>query len=209
MYKKVVLVIFMFFSVTLFFVSFSNKVIQESSSKFIDVNNKFDVAVLLGTAKFMKNKQMNLFYSNRIQKVVDLYRSGKIKYIVVSGDNSRQGYDEPTTMKNDLIKNGIPSSIIYCDYAGFSTIDSMLRMKLIFREHRFVVISQRFHIERAIYIARRNGLEAYGFCAKDVPGGYAALNGFREKLARLKALLEVIIGKGPYFKGKTISIIKT
>ena len=117
--------------------------------------------------------------------------------------------EAPTQMKADLISAGIPASRIYCDYAGFSTIDSMLRMKLIFKESRFFVVSQRFHVERAIYIARRNGMEAFGACASDVPDWYAPYNDYREKLARVKAVLEVLIGKGPYYEGKPVLIKRT
>ena len=209
MLKKKVLCVYISISLLLFLISFCNKIIYESSYKFINTKSNFDVAVVLGTAKFLKNKKENLFYRKRIQKAVELYMNGMIKYIVVSGDNSSKGYDEPTLMKNDLIKNGVPRSKIYCDYAGFSTVDSMLRMKLIFRESRFVVVSQRFHIERAVYIARRNGLDVYGKSADDVPLWYAPYNNYREKLARVKAVFEVITGRGPFFGGEPVLIKKT
>ncbi len=209
MLKKTVLYIFIFGFFLLFLISFCNKVICESSSGFIESQNNCDVAIVLGTTKFLSNKNENFFYRKRIQKVVDLYRIGMVKYIIVSGDNSSKDYDEPTLMKNDLINKGIPDSRIYCDYAGFSTIDSMLRMKLIFKQNKFVVVSQRFHVERAIYIARRNGLEAYGECADNVSFSYAPYNKYREKLARVKAVLEVVLGIGPFYQGAPISIIKT
>lgn len=148
----------------------------------------------------------NLFYKYRIQKAFELYRKGQIKFIVVSGDNSRDGYDEPTQMKADLIKLGVPANKIFCDYAGFSTLDSMLRMKHVFKLKRFVVISQQFHVERALYIANRSGLKAVGAYAKDVPHWYAPSNKYREKLARVKAVIEILLETEPKFKGVPIQI---
>ena len=209
MLKKIILYIFVFGFLLLFLISFCNKVIIESSSDFIEANNNCDVAIVLGTAKFLSNKRENLFYSKRIQKVVELYRLGKFKYIIVSGDNSLKNYDEPSLMRNDLIHMGVPDSSIYCDYAGFSTIDSMLRMRSIFKQNKFVVVSQRFHVERAIYLARRNGIEAYGECADNVPFTYAPYNHCREKLARVKAVFDALIGKVSFYEGTPVFIIKT
>lgn len=209
MFNRSIFYISIFGFFLFFLISFCDKVIIESSSDFIETKTTCEVAIVLGTAKFLKNKNENLFYRKRIKKVVELYRLGKIKYIVVSGDNSRKDYDEPSLMKNDLINKGIPSSRVYCDYAGFSTIDSMLRMKLIFKQNKFVVVSQRFHVERAVYLARRNGLDAYGQCADNVPFTYAPYIGFREKLARVKALFEAVLGKVSFYEGTPVHIIKT
>jgi SanA protein len=209
MLKKIILYIFVFGFLLLFLISFCNKVIIESSSDFIEANNNCDVAIVLGTAKFLSNKRENLFYRKRIQKVVELYRLGKFKYIIVSGDNSFKNYDEPSLMRNDLIHMGVPDSSIYCDYAGFSTIDSMLRMRSIFKQNKFIVVSQRFHVERAIYLARRNGIEAYGECADNVPFTYAPYNHYREKLARVKAVFDALIGIGSFYEGTPVFVIKT
>tara|TARA_B100000768_G_C11167179_1_gene327103 strand:- start:152 stop:781 length:630 start_codon:yes stop_codon:yes gene_type:complete len=206
MIKKFVIFILLGFVSALFLVSFSTKLVLDASKMYINSQNKCDVAIVLGTSKFTLDKKENLFYANRIKKAVELYKCNKIKFIVVSGDNGKKDYDEPTQMKLDLIKAGVPSSHVYCDYAGFSTIDSMLRMKLIFKESKFIVISQKFHLERAIYIARKNGIEAFGEAAKDVPALYAPYHNYREKLARVKAVLEVLICKGPKFGGKPVLI---
>lgn len=189
------------------FLSFyCDDLVKDSSKDFIVLKRKSNVGVVLGTAKYVWNKNENLFYKFRIQKAVELYKKGLVNFLVVSGDNGREEYDEPSQMKEDLIKAGVPENKIYCDYAGFSTIDSMLRMKMIFQQSEFIVISQKFHLERAIYIARRNGMEAFGIPAKDVPSWYAPYNGYREKLARVKAVFEVLVGKGPYFEGDPILI---
>jgi len=109
-------------------------------------------------------------------------------------------------MKDELIKRGIPTDKIYLDYAGFRTFDSMYRMREIFGQVRFTVISQEFHNRRAVYIGKRLGLDVIGYNAKDVD----AYNGFktklREKLARAKLFLDIMINKKPKFLGEKISI---
>src|SRR5882757_5199585 len=120
------------------------------------------VGLLLGTSKLV-NGRNNAFYDYRIKAAVDLLKANKIKYLVISGDNSRKEYDEPTSMRLDLIKAGIDSTVIYLDYAGFRTFDSVIRLKEIFGQDSVTIISQQFHNERAIYLAGREGLFAIGF----------------------------------------------
>jgi SanA protein len=122
----------------------------------------------LETSKFLKNGQINLYYQNRILAAIELYKAGKIKYIIVSGDNSVANYNEPLDMKNDLVLLGVPDSLIYLDYAGFRTFDSVMRANKIFGQDKFFVISQLFHNERTVFIARHYDIEAFGYNAKDV-----------------------------------------
>lgn len=164
------------------------------------------VGVLLGTSKYLANGQENLFYRYRIAAAVKLYNSGKIKYIVVSGDNGSKYYDEPTTFKNDLIKHGIPASNIFLDYAGFRTLDSVVRAKAIFEQYRFTVISQQFHNERAVAIGKLKGLQVIGFNAKDVKGQSGLKVKIRELLARVKVLVDEITFKQPKFYGDPVKI---
>jgi len=206
MLKKIIYLGCIGLLISVFLSFYCDDLVKDSSKDFIVLKRLSNVGVVLGTAKYVWNKNENLFYKFRIQKAVELYKKGLVNFLVVSGDNGREEYDEPTQMKEDLIKAGVPENKIYCDYAGFSTIDSMLRMKMIFHQTEFIVISQRFHLERAIYIARRNGMEAFGIPAEDVPSWYAPYNGYREKLARVKSVFEVLVGKGPYFEGDPIEI---
>lgn len=87
------------------------------------------VGLLLGTSKYIRNGTINLFYQNRINATVQLFKAGKIDFVLVSGDNSHSSYDEPTTFKKDLVLKGIPANKIYLDYAGFRTLDSVIRAK--------------------------------------------------------------------------------
>ncbi len=180
-----------------------NRNIMQSGVQIKDAPN---VALLLGTSKYVQGGWINLYYKYRIEAVVDLYRTGRIKHIVISGDNSRKFYNEPEDMKNDLVKAGIPASSIYLDYAGFNTYDSVLRMKHIFGQNSFIVVSQTFHADRAIYIAQWHGLDAWSYPAKDVSKYYGFKTALREKLARVKMFLDLFSGRDPHFLGEQIVI---
>lgn len=162
--------------------------------------------LLLGTSKYLKSGKLNLYFEYRIQAAAQLYQSGKIQAIVISGDNSRKDYNEPLDMKTELVQRGIPENKIYLDYAGFRTFDSVYRMKEIFGQESFTIISQKFHNQRAVYIANSLGLKAIGFNARDVN----AYNGFktkvREKLARVKMFLDIVTDKKPKYLGEKIAV---
>ena len=162
------------------------------------------VALLLGTAKYMRGGGKNYFYTYRIRAAVELWKAGKVKAIVVSGDNGTKYYDETTTMYDDLVKAGIPAKYITKDYAGFRTLDSVVRAEAIFDLKDYIIISQKFHLERALFIAKAKGQKAIGFVAKDIPGTAAAYKmKAREYLARAKAFLDVyILHTEPKFYGK-------
>jgi SanA protein len=164
------------------------------------------VGLFLGTGKYLSNGHINLYYKHRIDAAVKLYKANKVDFILVSGDNSSREYDEPSTIKEDLINAGVPPSKIYLDYAGFRTLDSVVRCREIFGQDRITVISQEFHNERAIYIAQKNDIDAVGFNAKDVSVNYGFKTQLREKLARVKMMLDLIIGVEPKFLGEKVRI---
>ena len=163
-------------------------------------------ALVLGTAKYAMGRE-NLFFNARIDAAVALYKAGKVDAIVVSGDNGRKSYDEPTDMRDDLIKRGVPEKYITLDYAGFSTLDSVVRANAIFDLDDFIIVSQQFHIERALYIADKKGLKAIGFPAKDIQGFWGAKVRKREILARFKAFLDLhVLGTEPKFYGEKVKV---
>lgn len=172
----------------------------------LDAIPKNKVGLLLGTGKFLKNGNINLYYTYRINAAEKLFNSGKIEYLLISGDNGRLEYDEPTTMKEDLMARGIPENKIYLDFAGFRTLDSVVRAKAIFGQKELTIISQPFHNERAVFIARQKGIESVGFNAKDVSARFGWKVMLREKLARVKMLLDIMVGKQPKFYGEEIHI---
>ncbi|WP_233861405.1 SanA/YdcF family protein [Tenacibaculum piscium] len=167
---------------------------------------KRKVGLVLGTGKYLTNGRVNLYYTFRIRAVVSLYKAQKITFIVVSGDNSSKIYDEPTTFKNDLIKAGIPEDKIFLDYAGFRTLDSLVRVKEVFGQTDITIISQKFHNERALYLANHFGVKAIGFNAKDVSGKYGLKVRLREYLARVKVFVDILCNVQPKFLGKKITI---
>jgi len=164
------------------------------------------VGLVLGSGKFLKSGYTNLYYQYRIDATLALYHAGKIEYVLVSGDNSNKNYDEPTTIKNDLIAGGIPENKIVLDYAGFRTLDSVVRGKLVFGLTSFTIISQQFHNERALYLANKNHINAIAYNAKDVSKRYGFRTQLREKLARVKMMLDLLFGKKPKFLGEQIEI---
>jgi SanA protein len=162
--------------------------------------------LLLGVSRLLNNGHHNPYYVYRVQAAIELLKSKKIKYLVISGDNGRQTYDEPGDMRNDLIKAGIDSARIYLDYAGFRTFDSMVRLKSIFGQDSVTVISQLFHNERALYTASRLGIHAIGYNARDVSVTMGNRTQLRERLARVKAVMDFWLGTQPKFMGHPIHI---
>lgn len=166
-----------------------------------------EVCMVLGTSKYRKNGSKNLFFEYRIQAAVELYKAGKIKYVVVSGDNATRHYDEPAMMKRALMERGIPACRITCDYAGFRTFDSVIRMWKVFGQKSFTVVSQKFHNQRAIFLARKNGLDVIGYNARDVTGTNGLKTHVREYFARFKAVIDLYIWPAkPRFLGEPVKI---
>ncbi len=161
-------------------------------------------ALLLGTTKYVARGRKNYFYLYRIRAAAALWKAHKIDAIVVSGDNGTRYYDETTAMYRDLIRAGVPARYITRDYAGFRTLDSVVRAQAIFGLKDYIIVSQRFHLERALFIAHAKGQQAIGFLAKDIPGTAAAYRmKIRELLARTKAFLDLyVLGTEPKFYGK-------
>ncbi|MCB9195003.1 MAG: YdcF family protein [Flavobacteriales bacterium] len=157
------------------------------------------VALVLGAARYSYGTVENLYFVYRMQAAAELYHQGKVEHILVSGDNHIKSYNEPEDMKNKLVELGVPASAITLDFAGFRTFDSMIRAKEIFGLDDFIVVSQRYHLERAIYIANANGINVCGFCAKDV--GYKGIN-LREPMAKFRAFLDCnLLFTSPKFLG--------
>lgn len=159
------------------------------------------IGLMLGTSPYFANQ----YFKNRIEAAVQLFQAGKIKCILVSGDNHVEGYDEPTAMKKALLLRGIPDSCIVLDYAGFRTLDSIVRCKEVFGQNEFTIISQEFHNERAIFIAEKYGIKAIAFNAQDVSKNYGFKTALREYLARAKCIIDLyILNTQPHFLGEKI-----
>ncbi len=209
MKKKILVITLCFTLISLLSIFIANKLVEDCSKfTYNTVSDipKNKVGLLLGTSKHVRSGHQNLYYKYRIEATISLYKSGKIEYVLISGDNSRSDYDEPSDMKNDLVKNGIPEERIFLDYAGFRTLDSVVRAKEIFGQNEVTIISQQFHNERAIYIAKHKGIKAVGFNSRNVSKKYGLRVMLREKLARVKVVLDLIFNVQPKFLGQQITI---
>lgn len=166
------------------------------------------VGLLLGTCKTMKDKKtINPFWQHRLEAAFNLWKAGKIDRILISGDNGWYGYNEPQDFQDAFIALGVPDSVLVFDFAGFRTHDSVIRCKKVFGQKSVTIISQKFHNERALFIAQKYGLNAVGYNAKDVGFRDNIYTSFREKLARVKLFLDVyLFNTQPHFLGKKITI---
>ena len=164
-----------------------------------------EVALVLGTNKKLKNGRNNPFYQERIRAAANLYQHKKVKYFILSGANPSIYYNEPADMRRDLIAAGVPAERIQTDYAGRRTLDSILRAKEVFQVDKYLIISQKFHNERAIFLARSHSHQAIAFNAKDsVRKSRSKKLRIREVGARVKAVLDVIFGKKAEIYGEKI-----
>ena len=161
-----------------------------------------EFGLLLGTTRLVKGKYRNDYFYKRIRAAVELYRAGKIRRIIVSGDNSRTDYNETGDMKRELAAEGIPPDDVLMDYAGFRTLDSVVRARNLYGATELTVISQEFHVERAVYLADRHGIDAVGFAAEDSSVQSARVRlGVRESLARVLAVLDAeLLHRKPHFE---------
>jgi len=210
MKKKILIILTFLFLFNIGFIFIANYSIEKNAenktfSEFSQIERN-KVGLVLGTSKYLKNGQINLYFKYRINATVELFKKGKIDFVLVSGDNGNKNYDEPSDFKEELIKRGIPENKIFLDYAGFRTLDSVVRAKEIFGQIELTIISQKFHNERAIYLAEKNGIRAVGFNARDVSGRYGLKVQLREYLARTKVFLDIVLGIKPKYLGEKIII---
>ena len=164
------------------------------------------VGLVFGTTDRV-NGHENPYFRYRIDAAVRVWKSGKLETLIVSGDNRSRYYNEPDKMKQALIERGIPEKRIICDFAGLRTLDSVVRAKEIFGADSILFISQRFQNERAIYLAQANGIQAYGFNARDVETQAGLKTRIREVGARVKMWLDVnFLNTRPTHLGKKVEL---
>ncbi len=190
---------------------FSNFHIKATTSEYIyhsmDSLPRNRVGLVLGTSQYLRGGGMNPYFRNRIDAAARLYRSGKIDYVIVSGDNSVHSYNEPLGMQQALEARGLPSEHIFADYAGFRTLDSVVRCKEVFGQESVTIVTQEFHGRRAVFIARKKGLDAVAFAAGNVPTEFGVRVLIREMFAKVKAVMDVYIFRTePRFLGEPVRI---
>lgn len=162
-------------------------------------------AIIFGAG--IRNNKPSAYLQDRLDAGIELYKSGKVKRLLLSGDNGQDEYDELTVMKEYCTAHGIPAKDIFVDYAGFDTYSTVYRAKDLFKVDEAIMISQNYHLDRAIYLGEAMGIKSYGYAA-DRDGGYALLqkNKMREYLALLKSFVDVHVGRKPRFYGGDINI---
>jgi SanA protein len=206
-FKRALLILLL---LALVFVPLANHLVAKSSigRTYSDVSAipHRQVGLLLGCTKRVRGGGENPFFAGRVDAAAQLYKAGKIDYILVSGDNNKNSYNEPLDMRDALLAAGVPRDRIYMDYAGFRTYDSVVRAKLVFGLPQATIISQAFHNARALYIAQHNGIDAVAYDAKAVAFRYSFSTQIREWFARTVAVLDVATGHNPRFLGPVVRI---
>ena len=167
-----------------------------------------DVALVLGTSKKTSRGNPNLHFNQRIEAAAELFKAGKVRHLLVSGDNSVKNYDEPTDMRDALVEAGVPKEAITCDYAGLRTLDSVVRAKTVFGLTNFTIVTEEFHCSRSVWIARRHGLDVVVFAAPDLSVRWSARVKIREALARVWCAVDLyVVNRRPKFSGPPEKII--
>ena len=194
----------------IFIVITTNLIIVLVSNKYL-YGNVHDMpacktAVVLGTSRYVKGGAPNPWFHYRISAAAELYHSGKIEYLILSGDNRSRFYNEPEQMRRELIKYDVPDNVMYLDYAGLRTLDSMVRSKEVFGQDSIIVVSQKFHNQRAVFLARLHGIHATAYNAKSLDARQGIRTHTREVFARVKVFLDIISRKQPRHLGEKVII---
>lgn len=150
--------------------------------------------------------QPSLMLQDRLEAGLALYAADAASKLLMSGDHSRADYDEVNVMKNYALDAGVPSEDIFTDHAGLSTYESMYRARDVFCAKKIIIVSQRYHLYRAVYDARALGLDAYGIAAEDIHYGGQLIRDLREILARNKDFFYCLFQPEPTFLGDTIPV---
>lgn len=164
-----------------------------------------NVAIVLGTSPTFRGAS-NPFFTHRMDTAAALYHAGRVKHLLVSGDNSRKSYDEPTAMRDALIVRGVPADAITLDYAGFRTLDTMARARAVFGLRRCTVVTDDFHLARSLFLADAHGLDAIGCQSASVPWRWSKKTRLREIASRVAAWLDVCVRTKPKFYGPPVEI---
>lgn len=179
-----------------------NYIYEETQIKEIP---KVDCILVLG-AGLKPDGTPNFMLKDRLDRAIELYQAGVAERMLMTGDHGQKKYDEVNAMKRYVVDAGVPANQVFMDHAGFSTYESMYRAGEIFQVKSTVVVTQRYHMYRAIYSVRQRGIDAYGVPAQDVVYGGQWIRDFRENFARTKDIAYNIFQLQPTYLGETISI---
>lgn len=210
-FRKVFLILFICFlcGVVLAF-SVNFYVVKTTAKRIISVNEATEIedadCILVLGCGVKEDGTPSHMLEDRLLRGIELYEGGASKKVIVSGDHGSDHYDETNTMKNFMIDKGVPSEDIFMDHAGFSTYDSIYRAKEIFGIDKMVIVTQDYHLHRALYIAKSFGIEAYGVSANPREYYGQTYRDIREILARDKDFVLCIFKPKPTYLGEAISV---
>lgn len=166
-----------------------------------------DVGLVLGTSTYTRTGASNRLFDTRMWAAVNLYNLGKVKHLLVSGANPDETYNEPRKMYKALVGAGVPEEAITMDFAGFRTLDSVVRASKVFGQQRYIIVSQEFHNYRAVYLARKQGLDVVAYAVPEEQPGQNFRTELREFSARLRALLDIyVLNTQPRFLGEPVRL---
>ncbi len=192
----------------LLFIIFTNlwivKSTQDRIFEYSDTLPDHRVALVLGTSHRLRGSgASNPFFTHRMDRAAELYKLNKIDHFILSGDNRTRYYNEPAEMQKALLARGVPRTSVTLDYAGFRTLDSVVRSKEVFGQEKILIITQPFHSYRALFISDYYDIDAIAVVADDPEPESTLKVRLREYLARTKAVLDLYILKtAPHFLGE-------
>lgn len=209
--KKKIIITFSVLTIVILLMTFFINIlmINTTKDKIVDINSisfdeNYDAILVLGCKAYEDRPSMML--ENRLLKSIEVYNKLNIK-ILLSGDHSKKNYDEVNIMKDYLLSKNINSKDIFLDHAGLSTYDSIYRAKYVFNAKRIIIVTQNYHLPRALYLANKLGLDALGIIADDIPyKGIMLKNELREILSRDKNFFKAILKPESKYVGENISL---
>ena len=208
--KKVTMILAIIVVILALIILTINLYVKETTKKQIINNSDYtkleniDCIIVLGAGIWGDKPSPML--ADRLLEGINLYNNNVSNKIIMSGDHGREEYDEVNIMKNYAIEKGVPSENIFMDHAGFSTYESIYRAKEIFKAKKVVIVTQKYHLYRALYIANQLGLEAYGVGSDPRKYVGATYRELREILARDKDFIKCIFKPEPTYLGETIPV---
>ena len=209
MKKKIIICVLSTLVLMVIIVFLINMYVKLTTTKYIINDNdskldNIDCIIVLGAGIWGDKPSPML--EDRLKTAIDLYNKEISTKIIMSGDHGRNEYDEVNIMKDYAIESEIPSENIFMDHAGFSTYDSIYRAKEIFKANKVIIVTQKYHLYRALYIARSLGLEAYGVASDPRKYRGATYREIREILARNKDFVKTIFKPKPTYLGEEIPV---
>ena len=160
-----------------------------------------ETALVLGTSPIGPEGGPNVYFVRRLDAAAALWKAGKVRYFIASGSTG-----EPDAMREGLVARGVPAAAVYLDPEGFRTWDSVLRARDVYGQKRLIIVSQRFHLSRALFLARHAGIDAWGYEARDVEHAYSIFTELRRFPSALRAWLDVWTAPPPHPGGPAVKI---